>query len=373
MESVNGEQKTSGYAFIEYETEEGANNAVQKGNLRKLDAQHILLVNHYEDIDRFAKVPDTYTPPKQSDYESKVSSNSWLLDELGRDMFVVRAGVETEVYYNDPFRKASDFGRTYKYGGEREKLQDKHWCDLYVGWSPKGSYLCTFHEPGLAIWGGEEFQKLGRFPHGHVQYFEFSPNEKYIVTCNGAEKECYIVWDVRQQKKLRGFERSETQLWPAFKWSHDDKFIARLTKDMISVYETPLMGLLDKKSIKIPNVAEFAWNPTKTQIAYWVPEQPPNVPATVAIVELPSRKIIREKHLYNVIDIKIHWHDHGDFLCVKVTRRKTKKTTTTNFEIFRMKVKEIPIEVTELEANIIAFAWEPQGSRFAIIHAQGTF
>jgi uncharacterized protein with WD repeat len=42
--------------------------------------------------------------------------------------------------------------------------------------------------------------------------------------------------------------------WPAFKWSHDDKYLARMVSGpngMISVYETPGMGLLDKKSIKV--------------------------------------------------------------------------------------------------------------------------
>lgn len=145
-------------------------------------------MNHYDDFTKYASVPDEYVPPKKSDYESKVNLNSWLLDEQGRDMFVVRAGADTAVYHNDPFKKANEYGRELKYAGEREKANDKTWTDLYVAWSSKGSYLLTFHNPGVVIWGGDNFEKLGRFPHANVNLIDFSPNEKYLVTSNGADK-----------------------------------------------------------------------------------------------------------------------------------------------------------------------------------------
>ena len=56
---------------------------------------------------------------------------------------------------------------------------------------------------------------------------------------------------------------------------------------------------------------------------------------------------------------------------MKVARRKTKKTQTTNFEIFRIRQKDMPIETVELEVNVVAFAWEPHGHRFAIIQGGG--
>jgi len=85
-------------------------------------------------------------------------------------------------------------------------------------------------------------------------------------------------------------------------------------------------------------------------------------------LEIPSRKMIREKHLYNVTDIHMHWQDQGDYLCVKMTRAKTKKHFTTNFEIFCMREQNIPIEQLEVNDQPIAFAWEPRSDRFAVIH-----
>jgi len=68
----------------------------------------------------------------------------------------------------------------------------------------------------------------------------------------------------------------------------------------------------------------------------------------------------------------MYWQSNGEYLAVNVDRyTKTKKSTFTGFELFRIKERDIPIEVLELENKndkIIAFAWEPKGHRFAVIH-----
>ena len=60
---------------------------------------------------------------------------------------------------------------------ERER-----WTESYVKWSPQGSYMTTFHSKGIALWGGPGFQKIARLAHPGVQFIDFSPCEKYIVT-----------------------------------------------------------------------------------------------------------------------------------------------------------------------------------------------
>jgi len=68
----------------------------------------------------------------------------------------------------------------------------------------------------------------------------------------------------------------------------------------------------------------------------------------------------------------MYWQSSGEYLAVKVDRyTKTKKSTYSGFELFRIKERDIPIEVLELDNKndkIIAFAWEPKGHRFAVIH-----
>lgn len=41
-----------------------------------------------------------------------------------------------------------------------------------------------------------------------------------------------------------------------------------------------------------------------------------------------------------------------------------------NFEIFHMREKEIPVDSVEIKEPIHAFAWEPIGCKFAIIHGE---
>lgn len=53
-----------------------------------------------------------------------------------------------------------------------------------------------------------------------------------------------------------------------------------------------------------------------------------------------------------------------------VERQKSKKQTVTTFEIFRMREKDIPVEVLELDQWVGRFYWEPKGKRFAILHAE---
>lgn len=69
------------------------------------------------------------------------------------------------------------------------------WTESYVAWSPKGSYLATFHEPGIMLWGGLDFARLARFSHAHVKRIDFSPCERFLVTCSGDEPEvsCRVV------------------------------------------------------------------------------------------------------------------------------------------------------------------------------------
>lgn len=129
---------------------------------------------------------------------------------------------------------------------------------------------------------------------------------------------CLIVLYSSGQEK-RSFSPEGSSSWPIFRWSHDDKYFARMGNDMLSIYQTPSFGLVDKKSIKIPGIRDFSWSPTDNVIAYWVAEHK-DVPAKVTLMEIPNRNEIRNKNLFNVADCKIHWQKSGDYLCVKVDR-----------------------------------------------------
>jgi translation initiation factor 3 subunit B len=187
--------------------------------------------------------------------------------------------------------------------------------------------------------------------------------------------QCIIIWDALTGMKKRGFEKAkgnERDSRGAFRWSFDDKYFARVSSDAqgagISIYETPGMGLLEKKSIKIANVQEVAWSPDAHIISYWVPGDK-NTPARVVLMEIPSRRQIRDLSLYGATDIRMYWHNDGSYLAVKLTRQKTKTKFSTNFSIFRLRGKDIPVESFEIDdAAVHDVAWEPKGHMLSLIH-----
>ncbi|KAJ8748201.1 hypothetical protein K2173_000609 [Erythroxylum novogranatense] len=378
-------EKTLGYCFIEFNTPQEAEQAKEKTNGYKLDRSHIFVVSMFDDFDRFMRVPDKWAPPEIKPYAPGENLQRWLTDEKARDQFVIRAGSDTEVFWNDARQLKPDL--VYKRA---------FWTESFVQWSPLGTYLATVHRQGAAVWGGaSSFDRLMRYAHPQVKLIDFSPGEKYLVTYSShepsnprdANRIVINIFDVRSGKVMRDFKGSADDFaiggaggvtgvsWPIFRWSggKEDKYFAKLGKNMISVYETETFSLIDKKSLKVESVMDFSWSPTDPILALFVPELGSgNQPARVSLLQIPCKEELRQKNLFSVSDCKMYWQSNGDYLAVKVDRyTKTKKSTYTGFELFRIKERDIPIEVLELDNKndkIIAFAWEPKGHRFAIIH-----
>ena len=79
------------------------------------------------------------------------------------------------------------------------------------------------------------------------------------------------------------------------------RYIARLGKGSISVYELPDMGLLDKKSIKLEGVHEFAWSPSQPILcAYQTEQAGGNLPARISLIGFPEKTELRQKNLFSV-------------------------------------------------------------------------
>eukprot|EP00889_Picochlorum_renovo_P000978 jgi/Picre1/28008/NNA_000969.t1 len=131
------------------------------------------------------------------------------------------------------------------------------------------------------------------------------------------------------------------------------------------------MTLLDKKSIKADGIQSFEWSPADPILCAYQEEQG-NLPARVVLIRSPDREEVRAKNLFSVADVRMAWHPQGDYLAVRVEKwTKTKKSTTTNLELFSMREKNIPVDMLELpnkSEKISGLAWEPHGNRFALIH-----
>lgn len=368
---LDEEGGTKGYAFLEYKHSIQADEAVKNMNNHRLDKSHTFAVNLFTDFQKYENIPEKWEPPTPQPYKIQNDLYNFLMEPDAYDQYCVAAetaqnSVQVQFWQNtlpDPTQL---------------ELRER-FTDTFVKWSPLGTYIVTFHKPGVAIWGGSSFTKINKFPHPGTQFVDFSPCENYLVTYgptpNGQK---VTIWDIRTGQERRSFEGMSNLYM--FRWSHDDKYVANMEENVIHVYETQTFYLLDKKSIKIPGIRSFSWSPTDNIIAYWVAEET-DVPAKVTLMEIPRKKEIRNKNLFNVADCKIHWQKCGDYLCVKVDRfsksKKDKKDADVkflgmfyNFEIFHMREKDIPVDSVEIKDLILAFSWEPVGSKFAIIHGE---
>ena len=387
------------FAFVEYETPLQALAAAKTLHGTPLDRRHTLAVNKLTDIDRYGRegrIDDEYHPPHIEPFSEKEHLRWWLGDPNGRDQFVMYRGESVGVFWN----KKKD---------PPENVVDRQgWTEIFVQWSPTGTYLATMHGKGVQLWGGPSWTRQTRFPHPYCNMIDFSPAEKYLTTWSFKPIEVteddpilsmeedgknYIIWDVVTGKPLRSFvnhplgpntDENDQPVkkkfpWPAFRWSADDKFVARMLEGQsISVYELPKMSLLDKTSIKIEGIKDFEWAPATPQregiktyeqlLCYWTPEIGSN-PAKVGLMSIPSKEIVRTRNLFNVTDAKLHWQSQAAYVCVKVDRHsKSKKYLATNLEIFRVREKGVPVEVVDsIKDTVINFAWEPKGDRFVLI------
>jgi translation initiation factor 3 subunit B len=393
---------TEGFAFVEYKTSAQAAAAVKTLHATGLDKKHTIAVNKLTDIERYGRegrIDETYHPPEVEPFMEKEHLRWWLGDAEGRDQFVMYRGDNVGVFWNEN-------------ASQPEPVVDRmHWTESFVQWSPKGTYLTSMHTQGVQLWGGPNWSRQKRFMHPGVNLVDFSPDERYLTTWSHRPMQIeennpilsieedgknYIIWDIATGKPLRSFVTLDLPgpttdpegnpikkkiQWPAFKWSADAKYVARMTQGQsISVYELPRMNLMDKASVKIEGVMDFEWCPANPQrdnikdyeqlFCYWTPEMGSN-PAKVGLMSIPSKEIVRTRNLFNVSDAKLHWQSESAFVCVKVDRHsKSKKSMATNLEIFRVREKGVPVEVVDsIQGTVINFAWEPKGDRFVLITA----
>jgi translation initiation factor 3 subunit B len=176
-------KKTLGFCIVQYLTEEQAKTAVKALDKFPLDKAHTFRVSPYSVLVTADNTPDDYVQPEVALAE-KPNLHAWLLDARGADQFVVRYDQTVEVDWNT-------FDYTKTWNDPAQRLPEPYWRKDawqvgFCGWSPRGSYLATAHPNGIVLWGGPApFDKpLGRFEHLGVSKFDFSPNEKFLVTAS---------------------------------------------------------------------------------------------------------------------------------------------------------------------------------------------
>jgi translation initiation factor 3 subunit B len=368
---------TFGFMIITFQTAQQVDECVEKLDGHQLDKANKFKVLKLDKFENISRRSEQFTPKSNVQHVDRSDHRDWLEDPSTREQFIIRHGAETEIYWHDTLGGEP----VLYYGGEREKAGNKIWCDWKVCFSPQGSYIATMHKPGIALWAGHTFEKKIRFAHQDVKHLEFSPNEEFMLTWNGAEPgsdpsavRIFNVLNGYQPMKqcfTPSFSPHKDKSFPHFLWSKDAKYFAECNDSTIMVRDTKTFDLITdeegrKRTLKYDNLDTFQWSPKDNIIALWTLEKADN-PARLVIVEIPSRAVLRA-HSRTQVEAKMHWQSEGDYLCLLVTKlSKAGKRGSTNLEIFRIREKEIPVEIVEVRQNVKAFRWETGGNRFAII------
>ncbi|KYR01249.1 RNA-binding region RNP-1 domain-containing protein [Tieghemostelium lacteum] len=369
---MNGTQ-TAGVAFVEFTKKQSAVECKNQFNGFKFDSNHFFKVNLLDDYKKYKNFNETFQEMTIEPFREKISAHDWLKDKRSLkcyDQFVARYGDFTDICWNEmhlgkPAVEKSTTGMT----------------STYVHWSNSGNYLVTFHLDGIALYGGSDWESMGLFEHKGVQLVDFSPDDNYMITFapfpneNPKDPKSICVWDIRSGKKLKMFPSppKEHFHWPAFTWSAKDQFFAKIQPGKgISIYEASTLALTP---LVAPEVKEFSWSPSDPYIVYFVPATE-KLPGKVTIAQVSPQgiKTLTEKNIWDAIDVRMHWQNDGDYICVKVNKDEKKKkknvTPSTSFELFRTHEPNFPCENFEVNFPIRAFAWEPRGKKFCIIHGE---
>ena len=359
--------RSKGAAFVEFSCVEAAELAVRHLNGFPFDKSHQLVAILLSDYDRIMEQTEELQPFQRPEFKESENLYGWMLDPRGREQYMIRYGHKNQIYWHDATQQS-------KINFEKDR-----WTEMFVSWSSTGQYMATVHPKGVQLWGGDDFHLIRRVIHPGVRLVAFSPEDKYLVTYSPTptpEHKTVIIWDVRTGHKMREFLADPHQDgWPVFKWSHQDEYFARIERkspreSAIAVYCADTQRLLDNQRIMIPFVKDFCWSPTDNCLVYWTPDDGPR-PARITMMAIPSRTEVRSKTIFNVENMTLHWQDKGKYLCAVVVQSKSKTMSDTHLELFRVRDRNIPVQVLDIPDDVAAFAFEPYaGTRFAVVHGK---
>lgn len=390
IDQQDGSESTVGFCYLSFRDSFEASNAAKCLSHTGIDNKHTFRVCRIDDFDTF--LSGEYEPAAKVGF-SRENQRNWLNDPLGREQFINRCGNQTSIMLHDAIERQPEYVCPHQ-----ERL------GASVCWSPMGSYLVTFHKQGVWLRGDEDFNKKVSFTQDGVKHLLFSSNEEYLITWDGTNirvdhDRAVVVWQVLTGKSLRAFPTpvysstgvptEEGGAWPFYLFSHDSKYLATKRERDLMVFELPSMDILEepKPSSSLATGSEvkrartplsyplemFQWSPSANLLSLWIPENG-DAPGRLLLVDIPSRREVASKNVFNVKRVWMNWQPRGDFMALRtiIARKKGKKTKTetTQIEVFKVREKSIPVDTISVEgASVKDLFWEKGtiANRFATL------
>lgn len=137
---------------------------------------------------------------------------------------------------------------------------------------------------------------------------------------------------------VRGFAIGKDEKFSDFKWSNDSKYLARLKKDILIVYEAPKMLMLpDAEGKRQPikdGIKEYQWFPNKNIILTITEKRSGNKlsESILQFFEIPTRKTFPPSSISGFEISALEWHKNNNILAV--TYKSTDKNPKWSVRIF---------------------------------------
>ncbi|KAK9486158.1 eukaryotic translation initiation factor eIF2A-domain-containing protein [Lipomyces starkeyi] len=210
-----------------------------------------------------------------------------------------------------------------------------------VGFSPKGSYLCTYERP----------VKLDDAQNAHHNF---------------------KVWDVATGEKISQFVQ-KNQTMANFQFTYDEKFCARLVPNELQFYETKKLGGPASHKLRVEGCTAFAISPGHSYyIAIFVPERK-GKPAVVDVYNAPNfARPLSTKSLFKAERVVLKWNNLGTSLLV-LTMTEVDQTGKSYYGESTLHLRGIAgnfdSRITlDKEGPIHDVAWCPDSKEFAVVY-----
>ena len=375
-----------GYAFVEVGAKSQAELLVSRADGFKFDTKHEFYAMTFDEFQEVLDMPDSYEEPSLPVWIERPFAQQWIMedphalaqfttfhwDKHGNAVQLMQmpfTGGSMSVDVDDSAGASRDCKLLFKRG---------NMCDVRIEWSPLGTFLVAFHVQGISLWMNspsspaakvdkqpvsleDSFYRVARFAHPSIEKCSFSGDERFLYT---ESKDASIIWNVDCGSEIFTFPSTSPFV---FQWSKKGHFFFTLSCETgkLSVY-----NLIDNSPALIHTfpgvVVDAEWSNCKAQLAFWVAECE-NAPARVSIWECSQSNskqgsLIKSKTLFSVKSCRFCWHPQDNFLALLVDRfNKNRKSSTVNFEIFRLTERDIPVDNIECPPSqtLIDFSWEP--------------
>ncbi|KAL0226978.1 hypothetical protein P9112_014302 [Eukaryota sp. TZLM1-RC] len=373
---LNDERKSQGFAFVTFKSDDVTLRAVDKLDNFAFDKKHTFRASLLDDIHKFENVPDDYPgPPKIPPTESTPTDlHEHLLDRRARPQLLM--------HYSEGDDVVTSIHSIDNIEGLKHEFERHQWAHEKLGlrWSTHGTYAAAFHDQGISLWGGKSFKRIMKFAHPHVRALKFSANESFLMTSTAPDRQERLtlkIWETLTGKELRTFNLhiSDGNPFESFKISNCERYLARIMRDKVAIYD--LFNDLEpirKSIIKETNVMAIAWSPKDPILSLYIAEG--MIPSRIMILAFDKNKNVKQIRVKTIVQVKnidFYWAPNGDYLLCKILKTsKSGKTDFMGFELFKLREREVPcITLPDLKAeNVTHVAWDPTSPKFAYIESE---